>query len=321
MKKIIAVLSVFLFVFASQSVFAQNKIALTVMCNQSGAQVYISGRLMGNTTPNWSQILPAGTYQLKVSKKGYPDFVQTITLSSAPVTVNVNLGGSTTPTPAPAPVVVIPNYTLTITSNVPGAQVFVNGTAIGNAPASASLPAGNYSVKVVAPNYLEYNSTVAVNGNTSHNATLTPQMFPFSLSGNLNGAEVYLNGTKVGVLPFISNLAPGVYTIVVRANGYQEYQASITVNGAQNLSVNLIPMFATINVVLPAQFKNGDEKDPLSKLDLWVDGARQKGLSIQVLPGRHTIRLASGGISIESVLTLEPGRVYTLEPVLGLSVK
>ena len=51
-----------------------------------------------------------------------------------------------------------------------------------------------------------------------------------------------------------------------------------------------------------------------------IDGASVKGTQGQFFPGRHTIRIVSGGMAAETFLDAQAGRVYTIEPMLGISI-
>ncbi len=94
------------------SVWAQNRTALTIMCDKVGAQVYINNRLVGTTTPNFSQLVPAGTYAVVVKMRGYPDFSKTVVATGSPITLTVKFdaapSSSQSPTtaavPSPSPV-------------------------------------------------------------------------------------------------------------------------------------------------------------------------------------------------------------------------
>jgi hypothetical protein len=296
--------------------FAQARATLTVIASEGPAQVILDGRLLGVGNPRLVAQVAPGDYELVVRKPGLPEFRQRITIGAAGLTVNAQLGAV-----APAPVVVPQTFTLTVNSNVAGAQVSVNDTAIGNAPAAATVQAGNYNIKVNAPGYEPYSATVTVNGNMTHTATLKALAYRTTINANVAGAEVFFNGVKAGTVPFQADLVQGSYNLKVTAPGYQDYTAGISVSGSQTINVNLIPLFATITVNVPAQMLNRGIDNPASRLELYVDGTRVNGLSAQVQPGQRTIRIASGGLSMETVVNLQPGRSYTIEPSFSIIVR
>lgn len=300
--------------------FAQSRVNLTVIASEGPAQVILDGRLLGVGNPRLVAQVAPGNYELVVRKPGLPEFRQRITIGSGGLTVNAQLG-AVAPTPVPAPVPVPQTFTLTVNSNVAGAQVLVNDTAIGAAPAAATVQSGNYNIKVNAPGYEPYNATVTVNGNLTHTATLKALAFRTTINANVAGAEVFLNGVKAGSAPFQADLVQGSYNLKVTAPGYQDYAAGISVSGSQTINVNLIPLFATVTVNVPAQLLNRGIDNPASRIEVYIDGSRIAGLSAQVQPGQRTIRITSGGLSMETVVSLQPGRAYTLEPAFSITVK
>jgi hypothetical protein len=297
--------------------FAQARVNLTVIASEGPAQVILSGRLLGVGNPRLVAQVAPGTYDLIVRKPGLPEFRQRITIGSGGLTVNAQLGGA----PAPAPVPVPQTFTLTVNANVAGAQVSVNNTALGAAPAAATVQAGNYNISVSAPGFETYSATVTVNGNTTHTATLKALGYRTTINANVPGAEVFLNGIKAGTVPFQADLVQGSYNLKVSAPGYQDYVAGISVSGSQVINANLIPVFSTVTVSIPAQFLNSGTGNPAARIELFIDGSKVNGLAAQVQPGQRTIRITSGGLSMETVVNLQPGRAYTLEPSFSIIVK
>jgi len=328
MNKLKAVFAVLFVLAAGNMVFAQSKAPLTVIASEGPAQVVVNGRVVGMANPSMTVHLLPGRYDLMVKKGGKPDFRQTVQLGPGGLTVQAQLGAPQQmqpqrieSKPMPPPVVVKQLFNLSITANAPGAQVAVNGSVIGRAPTQATLEAGNYQITVTAPGYDTYSASVQVNGNTSHAANLRQVLNRLTVSANVNGAEVFLNGVKAGNAPFAVDLAPGSYNIRIAAPGFQDYNAGIAMSGPQNLSVSLIPLFSTITVTVPAQIMNREHGNDRDRLDLYVDGVKQNGLSAQVPPGQRKIRVVSGSFSVESVLSVDAGRSYTIEPTLTLNIR
>ena len=97
--------------------------------------------------------------------------------------------------------------------------------------------------------------------------------------------------------------------------------AGISVSGSQTFNINLIPLLSTITVSIPAQFLNSATGNPAARIELFIDGTRVNGLSAQIQPGQRTIRIASGGLAMESVVNIQPGRSYTMEPSFSMTVR
>jgi hypothetical protein len=257
----------------------------------------INGRLYGNTTPNYSMLLPPGNYRITVRKNGYVDYNSTIVLSAAGVTLQVNLvqpGAASAPAmvpqgvvpnampnaatprnaipmpntvPAPdisqnnnrRPVPQIFNYALTVAANVNGADIFINGNPAGKAPFSTQIPNGSYTILVRAPGFVDYNQNFVVNGGPVQvNAMLQGLSYQVSVNANVNGALVFINGAQMGQTPYAASMPQGNYTVLVRATGYTDYQVQIAVNGPQAVNAALQPMIATWQLKLPENYGNRD---------------------------------------------------------------
>jgi hypothetical protein len=359
-----------------------GKYTLAVNCNVAGAGILINGAMVGKAP--YSAQYPAGTYTVVVRWGGYNDFTQTVTLNG-----NYTVNAVLTPTqPAPPP-----QYSFTVNANVAGANVAINGSIVGRAPYSAQLQAGSYTITVSYPGYSDWSQSVVVNGPGQVNAVLSPMQAPLSVNANVQGADVYINGNRVGRTPTTVQLAPGTYTVTVRAVGYGDFnqtvqlqpmgqaqvnavltalQAPLSVNanvqgadvyvngspvgrtpvtvqlapgtytvtvraqgyGDFNQTVQLQPMGqAQVNAILtpvmsgwqvsiPDSIVNRDMKGGhWSQIMIYVDGQLQKGSSGQVGPGRHVLRVTSGGVAAEVVFDVQPGRTYVFEPFFGITVK
>jgi archaellum component FlaF (FlaF/FlaG flagellin family) len=322
MKRILACLAILLLV--GSLAFADNKVALTVKCNVTGAQVYLNGRLAGYAQPNFSQLLAAGDYEITVKAKGYQDFVTKVRIGRDPVIINATLGGP--------PVVQPPqvfNHNLTVSANVNGADVYVNGNLAGKTPFNGQVPQGSYTVVVKAPGYNDYTQNVVVNGPTRVNANLQGMTYQLSVTAaNVHGATVFVNGAQVGQSPYQAFLLPGSYTVTIKAPGFIDYQVQVNVNGPQAVNAVLQPMSASWQFIIPDGFLNRDIRQGQSRyIEVYLDGIRQPdvpGSAVaagQMTAGRHVFRFVIGGMAVEAQVDAQAGRGYLLEPYIGINVK
>ncbi|HET7839285.1 MAG TPA: PEGA domain-containing protein [Rectinemataceae bacterium] len=255
MKRLLALFALVLVL--GSAAFAQNKAALQIVCNQSGAQVFINGRLMGTTSPNIALLLPVGQYAVKVSKSGFLAYDTSVNLGAGGAVINVNLvqpGAPQAQVPQAQRMNVLPpptvfNYSITVQCNVQGAQVIINGNPAGTTPFSSQVPGGSYSVLVRAPGYLDFNQNVVVNGAMTVLANLVPISFSLSVNANVAGADVIINGNPAGKTPFSAQVPGGSYTVTVRAAGYIDYNQNVVVSGAAQVNASLQPLSYQLNVV------------------------------------------------------------------------
>jgi len=211
--------------------FAQARGAFAIVCNVTGARVYLNGELAGYTKPTFSALLKPGTYRVRITMEKYRPFETVINMSSNPLNLPVNLipEGGIIQQPG--------RFNLTVSCNVARAQVFVNNAPVGTTPLSMQVNRGSYSVRVSAPGYQDYVANVNVAGPTAVNAVLQGNLFQLAVNSNVAGAQIYVNDALAGTAPFIGAFAPGSYTVRASAPGYAD--ATTVVNLHRNETVHL----------------------------------------------------------------------------------
>lgn len=133
---------------------AQEKVGVLIInANISDYRLYINGALVDSTIPS---VLPLGEYDLVILKSGYAEWSQHVSLMTDTLTVDVSLQKESQ------------NGIVVVTSNVEGANVFVDNQLVGTTPLEVSLSYGNYSVKVDAEGYQSFSNTIIVSSSTMH---------------------------------------------------------------------------------------------------------------------------------------------------------
>jgi len=216
---------------------------------------------------------------------------------------------------------------ITITSNVNGANVYLNNAIVGTTPYTSNVNPGSYNVLVTATGYKDYSTTVTVNGPTTINVTLQPMNFSLGITSNVNGAIVFLNGQRMGQAPYTATLAPGTYELRVQANGYQNFSTQVIVNQSGTVNAQLEPMLATIQVQIPDNFLNansehghGDRRQARNDIQVFVDNQRVNQDTFRVQQGNHTIRFESGSFMVQQSFFFNAGQQYVVSPQLTISV-
>jgi hypothetical protein len=257
---------------------------------------------------------------VRVTMDGYRPFDTVIRMTSRPLTLNVMLDpeGATQKPPPPPP---SRNFTLTVTTNVARAQVYLNNAPVGAAPLSLQVERGSYSVRVSAPGYQDYLAAVNVRGNTAVNAVLESNLLQLRVNCNIVGAQVFLNNSLVGTTPHTGAYAPGSYAVRVVAPGYSDASTVINLNRSETLNMVLQPSFISVQVSIPEVYLNRQHGNPLAQIKVYVDGQFYNNLSFNLPAGRHNIRITSGGLSFEADYDFAPGRSYVIEPLFSLNVR
>lgn len=211
-----------------------------------------------------------------------------------------------------------PTYQLTITSNASGYSVWVDGEALkGNA---TTVNAGNHTVLVRADGYRDWQRTVNVTGNTTIRADLVPDTYRLQVQPNLSNAQVYIDGRRVGAGTVAEDLRPGTYTIRISAPGFIDFTTTIRLDGNEVVRASLRPSPARVIVQIPEDIQTPGTRDVISLVKIFLNGRLQPSNVFDVDPGRHSIRLTSGGFSVEQTYILDAGQTYTIVPNLTLTI-
>ena len=136
---------------------AQEKVGVIIVnANVSNYKLYVNGALAESPA-----VLPMGEYDVVILKNGYTEWSQHVTLDQDSVTLNAELMRD------------MQYGTLTVTADVDGAWVYINGEEYGVAPMQVNLPYGSYNVQVEKDGYDTFRQSVSIQSTTaSLHATL-----------------------------------------------------------------------------------------------------------------------------------------------------
>jgi len=201
-----------------------------------GATIYLDDTKKGAfaTTP-WSGSLD-GEHKIMLEKKGYRPTDTTIIADSQKLIV-FKAGMSQD------------SYLswLDVTSNVAGADVFIDDKSVAprKAPAGTNVPPGKHTVWVSAEGYDEYQTTidVAPGQNASVKAILkgSPLGRLDVVGLGIEDSRIILDGKELcDHGPCIKNVPEGDHTLTVTRPGFKPYSKRITIQQKAETSVKLI---------------------------------------------------------------------------------
>jgi hypothetical protein len=208
---------------------------LQVVANVNGAQIFVDNVLVGNTQANIT--VSSGQHTVRVIANGFQDFNTTVNVGAgAVVTVRANLQP------------IVQNGTLQIIAPN-NAQVFINNQLQGTGSGQITVPAGQYTVRVVAAGFQDFNATVNVQPGqtTTVRADLQPLSGSLLVRSNVSAARVFVNGNDVGTIGNdgvlqINNLPVGNHELTVIAPGFrsQVLQFTIRAGAVTEIFANMI---------------------------------------------------------------------------------
>ncbi len=230
-----------------------------------GADVYVDGNYEG-TSPVTVSSLSEGAHQVELHLAGYEVMTTTENVVAGQGT-NVNLVMSSYSTSS--------GYgSIDITSNLPGALVYLDGiykgsTTSGNMFNVISVSPGSHTILLHNPGYTDFTQTVEVTSGqiSSVNAvfsqpTVVTQSTAVSSGGAGSivatstpaGGQVYLDSQFRGVAPVtIYNVAPGTHIINMKLPGYSDWSTSVNVPGGQVTQVPAVFQAGSGTIPVPTR--------------------------------------------------------------------
>ena len=209
--------------------------AIHVMTNVIGATAVITGdyntREQCETPCSFSKLYP-GSYNLEVRKAGFQP-TQTALQVRAGQTIDQKISLEAT------------SMGLHITSQPPGADVFINGDKqSGQTPLTLPLAPNTYNLVLRMTGYEGYSETVTVkpNGQTQLNVELkekSPHIAWAQVDTTPAGAEISLDGTDTGKQsPARIEITAGIHTIALKKNGFAVSRRSVQASEGGTVAVN-----------------------------------------------------------------------------------
>ncbi|MDD3885914.1 MAG: PEGA domain-containing protein [Victivallaceae bacterium] len=271
-----------------REVLAPARASVLIASDPSGAEVTIGDRVMG-VTPLVLPHIQAGTYSAQLKLRGYaPMPVDWVVADARPRKILVNLKSNT--------------GFVTVRCSADNAQIFIDGKTVGSTGENGvklELDEGRYKLKVVKAGYspAEKNIDVVRNRDLECEIKLFELPGGVSISSSPEGAEVFVNGDKRGVTPYVdTEMPPGNYTILLKKPGYDDQSRDIQIapNSKDALEFTLLRSTGELELdITPAGVKimidgiaaGVTEAMPGSK------AATKPFVVRQLAPGEHKITL------------------------------
>ncbi|MEF2277736.1 PEGA domain-containing protein [Deinococcus sp. YIM 134068] len=145
---------------------------------------------------------------------------------------------------------------LFVGTNVPNATVILNGRRLGSANTTFSgLQPGSYPVRVQAPGFRDYTTTVAVRAGSTTNLNVefaqtvatTPApvvasgQYTLAIRSRVEGARVFVDGQEVGIIrggTLNVTVARGGREVVLIAPGYRTFVSTYNVQRDAQVTIN-----------------------------------------------------------------------------------
>jgi archaellum component FlaG (FlaF/FlaG flagellin family) len=242
--------------------------------NPSGADVLVDGEMKGKTPAEI--LVPAGTHTVRLRLPDYKECEKTVTVpAGSKVPVQCTLSPST--------------GNISVKSNPPGAEVFVDGASKGTAAPELLVPRmspGLHRVLLKLPGHADNETEVNVTAGDTTKVTgsLSTSLGSINVISSPEGAEVLVNDTSKGTAPrTISDLAPGSYKVVCQLPCYKDLERNIPVNAGATTTINceFIGQPSVRVVPEPGKVKPG-EPSKIAVTVTCVDGSPLPGAEVEL---------------------------------------
>ncbi|RMH37978.1 MAG: PEGA domain-containing protein [Deltaproteobacteria bacterium] len=286
-----------------------QKGSVLVDADVQDAEVYIDGQLWRDKTPTLVPDIPEGPHVVEVRKEPAMPWKQTVVVKAGQ-TVKVNaelqatIGG--------------PGGSIRVLSSAPKAEVWVDGTRVGEVPIDVKdLKPGEHVIEVRAPGFLPRTERVEVSAGSAAilQMDLQPEAGP-SDAGTLKvvspvpDAAVSIDGARIGPVPQTKEVSAGEHFVRVEKKGYRTFEQKVRVEAGQE-------------VVVTADLKAAGEIRVLSNpsgaavsLDGEVVGKTPFTIP-EVSVGEHVIAISRDGYyQFEKLVNIEGGKREVINATL-----
>jgi len=208
----------------------------SVTSNPQGATVFIDNVIKGRT-PLTLTDTAIGVHRITITMDGYEEYTRNIMVEAAtPLTIAAVLIQS-----VPQPTTQPPhNGSIAITSIPSGAEVYIDGSQRGMAPAIfPEIVPGNHQVTLSSKGFDDWSHIVSVGSGqmAAINAELQVTQEITGLLAVITdppGAEIFIDGDFKGVSPVtIPGLSAGAHTVLLTLQEYANTSTNISVTAGQ----------------------------------------------------------------------------------------
>lgn len=280
--------------------------SLLIDADVPGAEIWIDGQKIEDTTPAMVPNLMEGPHVIEVRKEPALPWRQSVQVKKnetvkVTASLKATIGGQ--------------GGIIQVISNIDGASVLLDGTVVGKTPINIKdVKPGEHVVEVRAKGYMPRDERVNINAGQS-------VVLKLDLNKSAGGtvvkivaavpeAEVFVDGGKLGTAPQEASLAPGPHVVVVRKEGYAPFEKKITVtaNQPQTVTADLKAVGGLRFVSTPA--------GATVKIDGEAIGATPM-VSEEIAAGEHVVTIeAPGYYAYENGVKVEGGKMGVVSATL-----
>lgn len=130
---------------------------------------------------------------------------------------------------------------LTVVATPAEAKIYIDGEEVGaDGYASVNLRLGEHTYSVECENHLnEKNKTIRLEKNERLEVNLKPLFGYISITSEPSGADVYINGAREGITPYLNKkINRGKNNVMLKMNGFYDYPELVDVGMGEQKSLD-----------------------------------------------------------------------------------
>lgn len=192
----------------------------------AGAEIYVNSSRRGTYPLKQDIAAGKGKHEIQVVKDMYHKYTAVVEVYDNQVTEHN--------------VVLVPNFSVVNIAAQDKAEIWIDGEKVGAGNWQGRLALGSYNIECRKASHQPRMHLLKIESTASTSYTfeaLTPIYGSLDVECNIDGADVYVDGKKVGVTPNVfQNILVGERQVEVRKSGYKSVLQTITVNENQSSS-------------------------------------------------------------------------------------
>lgn len=198
---------------------------IKINVSETGAQISVDGAAIGTSPLNAPVRTLVGKHEVNVAKPGFDSFSTEVDVgANAALSVDANLKA-------------ISNAG-TVTVSVKGGEpltVVIDGTEAGPAPFTGPVGPGEHTVTGKSQTLRAGPVSVTIKTGETSTVELVAERGGGTLEVRIDGnqGDIYIDGKKLGSGTFKGEVSEGEHELVVKREGYEDFEKSITVKAGE----------------------------------------------------------------------------------------
>jgi hypothetical protein len=198
-----------------------------------GATIRVGQKVVGQTPLGEPVAVEPGPITVSVDADGYkPESKEIVVPAGKTLPVKFELEW------------VVKFGTIELSSNAPKSVVFLDGKEMGLAPWKGEIKTGTHTFEVRAPGYKKGVKEIVVEEGDDRTIVLNLEIegepARLKLEANVDGAEVFVEGIKMGSIPIKPlDLPPGPAHVIIKADGYVPFEGDIQLTTGKPTSAEI----------------------------------------------------------------------------------